>query len=141
MGAIEHEILRREDPRIHFAIVCASIGCPKLRSNGFQAETVDADLDEAAREFVRDAGKVSLDEDSGRLRVSKIFEWFKEDFVKQYKPASGFGSHKDPVRASLHFLSKYVSAEDAAYLREGAYKIEYLEYDWKLNEQKPPRTD
>ena len=61
---------------------------------------------------------------------------FGGDFVKSYAPQEGFGSHSKAERAVLHFASKYLPKEQADYLRAGRYSIEYLDYDWSLNEQK-----
>lgn len=84
LDGIEHERLRArgryDDPRIHFAVNCASIGCPMLREEAFVAERLDAQLDEQATRFLSDRTRNRYDTASGRLQVSKIFDWYGEDF-------------------------------------------------------------
>ena len=79
---IEHETLRpMGEPRIHFAIVCASTSCPSLRREPFRAAALDRQLDEQTRAFLADPRKgMALDRDARRLALSKIFDWFEEDF-------------------------------------------------------------
>jgi len=78
---IEHEIMRPtfRDPRVHYSINCASLGCPNLASRAWRAETLDKDLDDAARAFINHPRGVLVRAD-GSLRVSSIYKWFKEDF-------------------------------------------------------------
>lgn len=115
---IEHRILRKEffEPRIHFALVCASKGCPKLESKPFYAAGLDRQLDGAALKFINDKDKVRLDAPGKTLYISSIFKWFGDDF-------------SDPVE----FIRSYLSADDSRIIQEGV-KIRYLNYDWSLNE-------
>ena len=69
-----------DDPRIHFAVICASIGCPMLREEAFVADRLEAQLDEQARRFLSDRTRNRFDAPRGRLEVSKIFDWYGEDF-------------------------------------------------------------
>jgi len=120
---IEHEILRKEfrEPRIHFAIVCASKSCPTLRSEAYRATTLDAQLTEAARGFVSDSSKNRYDAASRTLRLSPIFDWFEEDFERssQTLPA---------------FVARYAEPATAAALTSGGdVRVEFLDYDWSLN--------
>lgn len=116
LDEIEHAILRKqfEEPRIHFAIVCASYSCPPLRGEAFTAEALDRQLDEQAVRFINDPKRNKLDGNSAQL--SKIFSWFEGDFTKN-------GS-----------LPKFINRYAENKLVPGA-KISYLEYDWKLNRQ------
>lgn len=81
LDEIEHTILRPtfKDPRVHYSVNCASIGCPNLRPVAWRAETLDADLDEAARDFINHPRGVAVD-GKGGLMVSSIYTWFKADF-------------------------------------------------------------
>jgi hypothetical protein len=81
LGDIEHGVMRPtfRDPRVHYAVNSASIGYPNLRPRAFRAATLEAELDEAARAFVNHPRGVSVLPD-GRLRVSSIYHWFKDDF-------------------------------------------------------------
>ncbi|MEO8601067.1 MAG: DUF547 domain-containing protein [bacterium] len=123
LNDIEHDILRKEfrEPRIHFAIVCASKSCPELRNEAYRATTLDAQLTEAARRFVSDSSKNRFDAASRTLRLSSIFDWFREDFERssQTLPA---------------FVARYAEPATATALSSGGnVRVEFLDYDWSLN--------
>lgn len=124
LDQIEHDILRKlGEPRIHAAIVCASTSCPSLRREPFTAGRVEAQLDDAMRRFLADPRKgLRVDAAHHALVLSRIFEWFEEDFAK----AGG-------VRA---FVRPYLSDAARADLdRAGAdAAISYFDYDWALND-------
>lgn len=124
---IEHQILRPKfnDPRIHFAIVCASASCPKLRTEAFVAEHLDAQLDDATRRFINDPSRNQIT--PGQLAVSKIFEWFAEDFVKK----SG---------SVANFIQGFVDTDKQAVLKSAGDELDYLDYDWTLNAQDGQRV-
>jgi hypothetical protein len=120
---IEHKILRAafKDPRVHYAVNCASIGCPNLRAEPFIGAALDEALDAAAREYVNHPRGVRFDGD-GRLTVSSIYKWFKEDF----------GGSDASVIAHLEAY-----AEPALAARLGSVsKIAAYDYDWTLNDAK-----
>lgn len=119
---IEHRRLRlMGDARIHFAIVCASLSCPRLSSRAYLPETLDTQLDAAAELFLNDATRNVFDSNRRVAYVSRIFEWFEEDFVAE----SG----------SLQaFLARFVTDQSSArLLRADSFDINYREYDWSLN--------
>ena len=120
LNVIENEMLRKEfrDPRVHFAIVCASLGCPVLRGEAYVPVQLEAQLDDQVRGFVRDPRKVRFDAKTGTLYVSPIFKWFKEDFAS----AGGM----------IVFLRRYLPAHPAI---SDDIKIQWLDYDWSLNAQ------
>jgi hypothetical protein len=121
--AIENAIIRPAgEPRIHFALVCASTSCPKLRRQAWTAATLDPDLDAAARAFLRDPARNQISPGRAPIRLSSIFKWFREDF----------GGSDDSVRA---FVARYLDEPDRAWLLEQKPEIEYLDYDWTLNAQ------
>ena len=122
LNDIEHEILRKQfnEPRIHFALVCAAKSCPILRSEAFRAADLDKQLTEQTRAFLADRSKNRIDAKRGTLRVSKIFDWFSGDFEK------GAGS-------VTKFISGYIDAQSARALSGSEPAIEYLDYDWSLN--------
>lgn len=124
LDAIEHEILRpMGDPRIHGAIVCASTSCPSLARTPFRAERLDADLDAATRAWLASPRKgVAIDRARGVVRVSKIFDWFEEDFA-----ATG---------GVLETIARYRPEDDARWLRGPGRdaRIRYFDYDWTLND-------
>ena len=117
---IEHQILRPifEDPRIHYAVNCASIGCPNLQPSPFQADLLDRQLDVAAIEFINHSRAVDIR--GGRLRASSIFDWFEEDF----------GGDDRSVIAHL----KAFAAPDLAMKLEGVGGVGDYDYDWRLND-------
>lgn len=121
---VEHDLLRPtfKDPRVHFAVNCASIGCPALRAEAFQAEKLDAQLDEQGRRFLRDTSKNRLDAGKKTLHLSPIFDWFKGDFTAK----SG---------SVEKFILPYVSDADRKVIEQGGLSIKSTDYDWKLNRQ------
>ncbi|RMG32754.1 MAG: DUF547 domain-containing protein [Planctomycetota bacterium] len=126
---IEHQILRpMRDPRIHFAIVCASRGCPRLLNRAYVPEKVDEQLDANARDFFSRPQNFRFDPAANRFYLSSILSWFAEDF----------GSD---TAAQLRRIAPYLPTEAArqAALR-GNVSISYLDYDWSLNDQSTRRT-
>lgn len=116
---IEHDILRPEfrDPRIHYMVNCASIGCPNLALTPWQAKSLEADLDMAARAFVNSPRGVKVEH--GKLEVSSIYHWFKEDFG-------------DTDEGVIEHLKKHAAPQLAVQL-EGLSKISRHDYDWSIN--------
>jgi len=115
LNTIEHEILRKQfnEPRIHFAINCASISCPKLRNEAFVVEQLENQLEDQARQFINNPTKNIIKED--KMLLSKIFNWFASDFKKE--------------KSVIAFIQAYTDIT----LSENV-DIEYLDYDWNLNE-------
>lgn len=110
---IEHQILRKMDePRIHFAIVCASFSCPKLQNEAFTASNLEAQLTNATKEFLSDKNRNNISEND--LKLSKIFKWFKKDFEQN-------GSLID-------FLNRYSGISISEKVNKS-----YLDYNWDLN--------
>lgn len=115
------------EPRMHFAIVCASRSCPKLRDEAYQAGRLDAQLDERARAFINDPARNRFDREKKVASLSMIFKWFEEDFSAQ-------------AGSLLGYVARYVADQDLARdLAASPYTVEYLEYDWRLNGP-PPKT-
>ena len=114
LTTIEHEILRKlyDEPRIHFAINCASISCPKLRNEAFTAENLEAQLEAQAFHFINNPSNNIITQE--KVQLSKIFEWFKSDFAKE--------------KTLFQYLENYLSYT----INENA-KVEYIDYDWNLN--------
>ncbi len=116
---IEHNILRKQwrDPRVHYAVNCASIGCPNLGRRGWRAETLDADLDAAARAFVNSPRGVRV-VGPQKLRVSSIYQWFKVDF----------GNNEAGI---LTHLRRYAAPTLLAQMNNA--RIVGDDYDWSIN--------
>jgi hypothetical protein len=117
---IEHRILRPiwADPRVHYAVNCASIGCPDLQPEPYRGATIDAQLDAAARDYVNDPRGVAVTD--GELIVSSIYEWFKADFGGD-------------DRGVIEHLQRYAAPALAASL-ERFPAIDDDRYDWRLND-------
>tara|TARA_R110002124_G_scaffold331_3_gene1409 strand:+ start:1225 stop:2157 length:933 start_codon:yes stop_codon:yes gene_type:complete len=114
LNDIEHKILRKmNEPRIHFAIVCASVSCPKLQNEAFTAANLEEQLTNATKEFLAETSKNELSKN--RIKLSKIFKWFKGDFEQN-------GSLID-------FLNQYSDVE----ISDKAKK-NFKDYNWDLND-------
>lgn len=124
LDEIEHEILRpMKEPRIHGAIVCASISCPSLAQAPYAARGLDSQLDASIRAWLARPEKgLSLDRAKGRLEISRIFKWFAKDF----------GGRK----GVLVFVQKYAPEPEAAWLAANLQRVSvsYLDYNWNLNQ-------
>ena len=122
---IEHEILRKQlkEPRIHFAIICASSGCPPLPRWAYTQENVQAKLEEETRKYINSERGTRIDSAKNQLYLSKLFDWFAGDF--EY--ASG---------SVLDYIRTYIDKSALAFLDQNP-KIKWLEYNWALNSQEP----
>ncbi|MEM0964704.1 MAG: DUF547 domain-containing protein [Verrucomicrobiota bacterium] len=124
LNEIEHDIIRPEfeDARIHFAIVCAAVSCPLLRSEAYVPDRLDEQLNEEGRRFLADTSRNTFDLSKRRARISKIFSWFEEDF----------GSSDTEV---IRYLAEFAPPEVAMDMRHHAdqWSIRYQSYDWSLN--------
>ena len=130
LDEIEHGMIREpgqfDEPRIHMAVNCASIGCPALRDEAFVAERLDAQLEDSVRRFLGDRSRNRADEDG--LWVSKIFDWYAEDFEKQ-------------AGSVAQWLARYAEqlSEDArirAAVASASLRVRHLDYDWALNDRR-----
>lgn len=118
LNIIEHEILRKEfnEPRIHFAIVCASISCPRLLNEAYTSEKLNKQLELQTRFFINNPKKNILSEN--HIQLSGILDWYKSDFPKDL--------------TMIEYINQYTDTN----IQPDA-RIEFLEYDWNLNEQTP----
>ena len=133
LDQIEHETLRKEgvydEPRVHVAVVCASIGCPMLPNEAFTGEKLEQQLEEAMRRFMGDRTRNRYNPQSRRLEVSSIFDWYGKDFEKGHK---GFTSVKQALARYADLLAD--KPEDRALVRAQKAEVSFLEYDWALND-------
>jgi len=134
---IEHGMLRErgrfDDPRVHFAVNCASIGCPPLREEAFVAERLDTQLDGQTVRFMSDRTRNRFAAATGRLEVSKIFDWYGEDFKLGHRgiaSLAGFMTRFADVLAD--------APADRERVRGQRAEISFLPYDWKLNDADSP---
>ena len=123
LNTIEHDLLRKnyEEPRIHFALVCAARSCPPLRSEAYTAGKLDEQLNDQGRKFLSTPEKNSVNVGEKTIYLSLIFKWFGEDFSKK----SG---------SVLSFVKIYFRPEISKELDNKNFKIKYTRYDWSLNE-------
>ena len=133
LDEVEHDLLRGapdfDQPRIHFAVNCASIGCPALRPQAYVGEQLETQLEDQTRRFLRDRSRNRVNAD--RLAISKIFRWYREDF--------------DHAGGLNIFLAEYAAALDLSpaqnsALRRADLAIDFLPYDWRLNAQTSAQT-
>ena len=133
LNDIEHNILRpMGDARIHAAVNCASRGCPPLANHAFTSSGLDAQLDDASRRWVQGNG-VRIDPDKGTVGLNKIFDWYGDDFTGAYTDTDIPGVD-GKQEAALNFAARYLP-DQADYLRQGGYTVDYNAYSWKLNAQ------
>ena len=133
LDQIEHEILRPvfKEPRIHFAINCASISCPPLRREPYRVDRLDHQLILAARDYL--ASDLGLQVDGSTLRVSSLFSTFGQDFIPHFAHLIDV-DRSEKERAILGVIARYGPKEAAALAREGRARIRFLKYDWGLND-------
>jgi hypothetical protein len=136
LDQIEHKILRVEflDGRIHFAVNCASIGCPPLLDKPFIAETLEQQLDEVTTLFVNHPIRNIIDIEKSKINTTKIFKWFGDDFSSKYTTDEFY--HLNPKeRAVLNFIFTYIDESSIDKIdRSAKWKIDYASYDWGLND-------
>ena len=123
LGEIEHSILRTmNEPRIHFAIVCASRGCPRLLNEAYAAERLEEQLSRNTLAFFADPTKCSADAAKNELHLSPILEWFAADFGAS-------------TPAVLQRIVNWLPEAAQAVARSQGVRVNYLDYDWSLNDQ------
>jgi hypothetical protein len=124
---IEHQIIRPEigEPRIHFALVCAANSCPPLRAEPYRAGELDAQLQHQAKLFIEsDKNQFTVSDGKLVVKLSSIFSWYGEDF----------GGESGVVR----YVADFLSDRKQSLIRDGNYSVQYLEYDWGLNQTPGP---
>lgn len=136
LDTIEHELIRPvfNDPRIHFALVCAGYDCPPLRNEAYTGRWVDAQLDDQARRFHAGPKWLRFDAESGTLALSSIYKWYAKDF----ETGAGEGHGLTVARHAARYTPAL-----KAYLRRGGTRsgdgagvtLTWLDYDWRLNAQ------
>lgn len=125
LNALEHKILRPEykGPRIHFALVCAALGCPPLREEPYLPAHLERQLEDQGRRFFSESRKNRLSPEEGVVYLSPIFRWYEEDFIKD----SG---------SVIFFVRHYFFPEASRGMELHRYEVRYTEYDWSLNDKR-----
>ena len=123
LDSMEHKLLRKmEEPRIHFAIVCASVGCPRLMNHAYTAKKLDDQLGINAKDFFSRKQNFQADASRKTIHVSKLLSWFEDDF----------GSSQS---ARFGYLKKYIPEASQPLATDRQTKVKYLDYNWNLNDQ------
>jgi hypothetical protein len=127
---IEHTLIRGsdryQDPRIHFAVNCASIGCPALRNEAYTGKHLDTQLEEQTRLFLQDRSRNRAE--AGKLLLSSIFKWYRGDFEKGWQ---GYASLEQFLVD--HAVDLSLTPEEIQKLKDKDMTIRFLDYDWALN--------
>lgn len=124
---VEHVLIRPvfKEPRAHFALVCASIGCPPLRPEAYTGALLENQLSDQGRLFLSESSKNRFDPSTRTLHLSPVFQWFASDFEA---PGSDIRT----------FVAPFLPAETRAAVMMPGVKVRYTEYDWSLNSQPQP---
>jgi len=123
---VERRLRAFHEPRVHFALVCASSSCPRLRRRAWRGDTLEQDLEEETTRFVRDPLRNEILVGAPEIRLSRIFDWYRDDF----------GGSDAAVRK---WVVRYLEERERSWLERDQPPIGYLEYDWTLNAQQGQR--
>jgi len=135
LDEIKHKMILNpgdyNEPRIHFAINCASIGCPALRNEAYAGKKLEQQLETVTKAFLEDRVRNRFNATDGNLEISRIFDWYIEDFER------GWGGW----HSLNHFLVDYAdsltdTAQDKRSVATGNFKVQYLDFNWNLNDKK-----
>lgn len=130
LNDIEHDLIRGsdryKDPRIHFAVNCASIGCPALREEAYTADKLEQQLTQQTQRFLADKSRNYIKGDT--FYMSSIFKWYVDDFEQGFRGAQSIQSF-----VALYATPLKLTDTQTAALKKGSLDIKFLDYDWKLN--------
>ena len=136
LNFLEHTRLRGQfrEERVHFVLVCAARGCPKLPMRAMRAETLSEQLDSYSRTFVRDVQRNRIDRSGRKLHLSRIFQWYAEDFVVSGGELPLSLKELDGKQGGVvRYIYPLLSEGDQRFLEDGKFEVVYSEYDWSLN--------
>lgn len=137
LDQIEHELIRPNhgDPRIHMVLVCAARGCPILLNRPYRVETLEADFKLATKRYLASPAGLQIDRDSGVVRLSRLMDWYGDDWRKADPEGRAFVKrHGAKTAAVLRFLRPYLSEKTRAWLDADSFRVDWVEYDWRLND-------
>jgi hypothetical protein len=135
---LENGVIRKRfaDPRVHFALNCASISCPRLPRHAFHASTLQSELEAETSKFIGESRNVDFATDENRVRLSSIFDWYASDFTDWMKQ-----NHPDRPATLIGYVGLHLSPEQTDALdRCDKCEIEFVAYDWALNDQSVPAS-
>ncbi len=131
---LENSVVRKryKDPRIHFALNCASKGCPRLPRKAFTGDRLDRQLDTETRRFLSEQRNFNVDHSSRSIYLSEIFKWYEKDFVRWLEER-----YPDRNANLLSYIALYLPSDKAAELLKirDTYSTKFIAYDWNLNDQ------
>lgn len=135
LDEIEHAALRAtyDEPRIHFALARSAVSGPPLREEAYRGDRLDEQLDDQGRRFLNDPRQNRFEIERRRVHLSKIFDWYGEDF-ETFATESGYERDRK-VNGVLNFVSRYLMKRVTEFLETGEYRVEFESYDWTLNDQ------
>ncbi len=124
---------RFQEPRIHFALNCAALGCPRLPRQAFSGEDLERQLDQETRKFLSEARNFRIDHSEKTIYMSSIFKWYEDDFLNWYQK-----NYSESKASLVNYISLYLTSDKAAELKEHGdqYALRFLPYDWGLNDKK-----
>ena len=133
LNDIEHGLIRGSkrynDPRIHFAVNCASIGCPALREEAYTADKLEQQLTQQTERFLTDSSRNYIK--GNAIYLSSIFKWYGEDFEAGFRGTKSIQSF-----IGLYADALKLDAQQSATLKKQDFNVKFLDYDWKLNASK-----
>jgi len=138
LRAIDQRFFQKEfsDPRVFIAISYASVSGAPLRNAAYTGENLSAQLDDQVKKFIANPNTFRINRENQTVSLSSIFNpvWYGGQFIPKYVTDLKFKQQEPSIRSVLNFLSKYISPQDTDYLETGNYTVEYIRYDWTLNE-------
>jgi hypothetical protein len=142
LDAIEKVSRNFKDPRVHFAVNCASSSCPKLQRFAFTGAKLQQQLEQATKDFLSDEVRgMKIDKENNKIAISSLFSWYAGDFSGNTSSVgfvTGFVKSKFTSSVGINFIKGNVTPEIAAILSDKKNKVSYLDYDWTLNSLIPP---
>jgi uncharacterized protein DUF547 len=135
LNDLEHNIIRKQflDPRIHFYLNCGAVSCPPLKAKAIAYGATESELEEAARAFINDQSNAHFDEDRRTLFLSKIFDWYEEDFINYLRVKRGLA--KPHIVEYIKLYLDEQSLQALAGISNDKLKVKYMDYDKGLNDQ------
>jgi hypothetical protein len=138
LAEIERRFFRKQfdEPRVFFAISHASLSSPPLRNEPYYGHKLIQQLNNQAKRFLSSPQGSRIDREKQTVYLSAIFQstWYGKEFISKYGTDKKFKDQQPAVRAVLNFLTNYTSKQDVSFLELKNYSVEYIKYDWRLNE-------
>ncbi|MBF0274859.1 MAG: DUF547 domain-containing protein [Nitrospinae bacterium] len=137
LHGIQSDVLRAQFgyPRMYLALCMGALSSPRLRNEAYKGDIIDEQFKHQTIRFLNDPTKFKLDKEKNILYISEIFKWYGSDFMQKYGTDNISSGIMVTIKASLNYLRKFMSKEDNDYISNGTFEVEYLPYDWTLNEQ------